>query len=206
MSELNQPSRDPANDGSMIGMMRQVLDKFLQQVDDMIPARVIAFDRNSNRVQVQPLVMLMTTGGQNVVRAQLASLPVVQIGGGGFVINFPLKAGDFGYIKANDRDISLVMQSGGMAAPNTVRKHSFEDAVFIPVVDRGFTIADPDGVCLQTVDGNTAIVLLPNLVNVKVGAGELVITPDDLVFNGISLVNHVHPGVQTGPSNTGAPV
>lgn len=149
------PSRDPANDDSILGMLRNVLDKFLLGVDDMLPAQVVAFDRDANRVQVQPLVMLLTTNGDKVQRAQVASVPVVQLGAGGFVLNFNLKPGDFGYIKANDRDISLVMQGGTMSSPNTLRKHSFEDGVFIPVVDRQFVIdpEDADNPVFQSNDG-----------------------------------------------------
>lgn len=169
------PSRDPANDDSVLGMMRNVLDKFLLGVDDMIPARVIAFNRKKNRVQVQPLVMLLTTDGSNVQRAQVASVPVVQLGAGGFLLNFNLKAGDFGYLKANDRDISLVMQSGNMAPPNTIRKHSFEDSVFIPVVDRQFTIADEDldngNPVFQTLDGVTALAVWQEFVKVRAPRG-----------------------------------
>lgn len=155
MTTNSPPSRDPANDDSILGMLRNVLDKFLLGVDDMLPAQVVAFDRDANRVQVQPLVMLLTTNGDKVQRAQVASVPVVQLGAGGFVLNFNLKPGDFGYIKANDRDISLVMQGGTMSGPNTLRKHSFEDGVFIPVVDRQFVIdpEDADNPVFQSNDG-----------------------------------------------------
>jgi hypothetical protein len=53
------PSVNPADNDSMVGMFRQVLGKFLQNIDDCIPARVIAFDRNSNRAQVQPLIQMV---------------------------------------------------------------------------------------------------------------------------------------------------
>lgn len=167
------PSRDPANDDSILGMLRNVLDKFLLGVDDMLPAQVVAFDRSANRVQVQPLVMLLTTSGQNVQRAQVASVPVMQLGAGGFVLNFNLKPGDFGYIKANDRDISLVMQGGTMAGPNTLRKHSFEDGVFIPVVDRQFVIdpEDADNPVFQSADGVVNLALWSEFVKVRAPRG-----------------------------------
>lgn len=167
------PSRDPANDDSILGMLRNVLDKFLLGIDDMLPALVVAFDRNANRVQVQPLVMLLTTSGQNVQRAQVASVPVVQLGAGGFVLNFNLKPGDFGYIKANDRDISLVMQGGTMAGPNTLRKHSFEDGVFIPVVDRQFVIdtEDAENAVLQSSDGVVNLALWSEFAKIRAPRG-----------------------------------
>lgn len=168
MAENAQPSIDPADDGSMVGLFRMVLGKFLQGLDDMLPAKVIAFDRQTNRAQVQPLIMMLTTEGTTVSRAQIASVPVFQIGGGGFILNFNLKPGDLGWIKATDRDMSLFLQGFKEAGPNTLRKHSFEDAVFFPDAMKGFTIAgeDEENVVLQTLDGSHRIAIWPDKVKV----------------------------------------
>ena len=181
MTEKNaKPSRDPANDDSIVGMLRQVLDKTAQNTDDMLPARVIAFNRETNRVQVQPMIHVVTTNGENVPRAQIIDIPVVQIGGGGFVLLFPLKTGDFGWIKANDRDISLFLQSWQESPPNTFRKHSFSDAVFIPDVMRGWTLTgeDADRAVLQSLDGNTRISIGADDIILTAGAASLTIAAD----------------------------
>lgn len=155
------PSVNPANNDSLLGTFREILKKFLQGVDDMMPARVIAFDRATNRVQVQLLVMVLKTDGETVPRNQLASLPVFQIGGGNFMLNFPLKPGDLGWVKATDRDTSLFLQSYDQAPPNTLRLHSFQDGVFFPDTMRGFTIdaEDTENVVLQTLDGSVRVAL-----------------------------------------------
>lgn len=221
--DLNRPSLDPADNDSLSGLLRSAFGKLTQSMDDMLPARVVAFDRATNRAQVQPLVQVLTTDGQVVTRAQVASVPVLQIGGGGFVLNFPIKPGDLGWIKANDRDISLFLQSFAEAKPNTVRMHSFADGLFIPNILTGFTIAgeDADNVVLQTLDGSVRIAVWPG--KVKITAPQLHIVADvliegdvtieggitstgDIVAGGISLMTHVHTGVESGPSNTGGPV
>ena len=74
--------------------------------------------------------------------AQVASVPVFQISMGGFAINFPCNPGDLGWLKANDRDISMFKQTGQQAQPNTQRKHSFEDANLHPPGG-----AEPDNDC-----------------------------------------------------------
>lgn len=178
-----QPSRNPANDDSLVGVLRQVLDKFLLGVDDMLPAQVIAFDRNSNRAQVKPLIKLLTTEGQEVERPQIASVPVFQIGGGGMMLNFNLKPGDLGWIKANDRDISLSMQSGGEAKPNSFRKHSFEDGVFFPDAMRNFVIQgeDAENAVLQTMDGNVRVAIWPDRVKTTVGSSESIVKADEIM-------------------------
>ena len=230
------PSRDPANDDSLLGMARQVLDKFLNGVDDMLPARVVSYDRASNRAVVVPMVKLITTDGRQVGRAQVASVPVMIFGGDGVALSFNLKAGDLGWIKANDRDISLITQGYRDSAPNTLRKHSFQDAVFIPDVMRGLTIAGEDEAhaVLQTLDGSVRVAIWPDRVKITAGAlyGEfgpanitlsngasgLVVTPsgataqghfsfpDGASIGGIEFGTHRHKDVSSGSSNSGGPI
>lgn len=226
------PSVNPANEGNLVGMLREVLGKFLNNVDDMLPARVVAYDRDTNLAQVKPLIMMVTSDNQKISRAPIAAVPVFQIGAGGFMLNYNLQPGDLGFIKANDRDISLFMQSFAEARPNTYRKHSFNDGVFFPAVLSGYTIAEEDeeNVVLQTLDGTQRIAIWPD--RVKITSDSLVIIDSPLTTftgnigavdlnvsgtitaavdviageNDVSLVHHVHSGVVPGGGNTGEPV
>lgn len=168
MTEAKIPSVNPSDFGSMAGLFRHVLRKFLQNVDDMLPARVVSYDRDSKRVQVQPQIMILNTDGSVSTRNAVASIPVLQLGGGNFVLDFPLNPGDLGYIKANDRDISLFLQAYTQSPPNTYRKHSFEDAVFIPAPMHGYSISEEDGdnVVLQTLDGTQRIAIWPDRIKI----------------------------------------
>lgn len=229
------PSRDPANDESLLGMARQVLDKFLQQIDDCLPARVVSYDRATNRAMVVPMVKVLTTDNRQIGRAQIASVPVMQFGGNGAVLSFDLKAGDLGWIKANDRDISLILQAYKDNAPNTLRKHSFQDSVFIPDVMRGVTIAGEDAhnAVLQTLDGSIRVAIWPDRVKITAGAltaevgpsnitltngaAKMTMTPTNTTFTGpvifpdganiggIEFGTHKHTGVQTGAGTSGGP-
>jgi phage baseplate assembly protein gpV len=234
MAEENhaQPSRDPANDASLLGMARQILDKFLMGVDDMLPARVVSYDRAKNRATVVPMVMMLTTDNRQVGRAQIASVPVLRIGGGGMALSFNLKAGDLGWIKANDRDISLITQGYKDAAPNTLRKHSFQDAVFIPDVMTGLTVPgeDSDAAVLQTLDGSVKVSVGADKVKIASGASSIVVSASGIAIvgdvtitgklttsgastlsggatiGGISFASHKHSGVQPGGGQSGGPV
>lgn len=174
------PSRDPANDDTLVGMARQILDKFLQQVDDMLPAQVLSYDRAANRATVLPLVKLLTTDNRQIGRAQITSVPVAQFGGNGTVLSFDLKAGDLGWIKANDRDISLVMQAYASNAPNTLRKHSFQDAMFFPDIMHGLVLAaeDAHNAVLQTVDGVARLAVWAQFLKITAPQG-LVVSDTD---------------------------
>lgn len=213
------PSIDPSSRGDISGTIRLILTKFLQNnVDDMLPARVIAYDRATNRARVQPLIRVVTTLGDAVPRGEIASIPVMQLGGGGFVISFPINTGDLGWIKANDRDISLFLQSMAEANPNVGTLHSFEQGVFIPdtmmrqvVIDS----EDADSVVLQSLNGtvrvalsDTAVTITAPEVNVNTPlatfSGNIYVV-GDIVSNTVSLQGHTHGGVQTGSDDTGIP-
>ena len=176
MTDNAPPSANPADEGNLTGLLRVAMGKTLQGLDTMLPARVVAYDRATNRATVQPLIMMGTTDGQRVSRAQVASVPVFQYAGGGFVLSFPIAAGDLGWIKASDRDISLFLQSLGEEWPNTVRSRSFSDGVFFPDRLRAFTLdgGDTDRVVLQTDDGTTRVSV--GAADVKVTAGDYVLT------------------------------
>lgn len=224
MTEIAKPSRDPANDDTLLGVVKTVLRKFLMGIDDMLPAKAGAFSRAQNRVTALPQVQAISTEGQRVSRAQVASAPVYQIGGGGFVLNFNIRPGDQGYIKACDRDTSLFNQTHAETSPNTKRLHSFEDGVFFPNVDDGFTIADEDAAnaVLQSLDGSVRIALWPDRVKVTAPLvvcdtplvhatqdvqvdGNLTVT-GEITGSGIVYSTHVHDGVEPGSGNTGTPI
>jgi phage baseplate assembly protein gpV len=140
------------------------------------------------------------------------------MGAGGIYASFPVKVGDPGFVFSASRDTSLFYQSnGGEDWPNTERIHSFSDGGFLPLKLFNFSIAGgvlSDGFSLQTDDGSTFVTLKAGEVqitatNVKI-IGDIEhtgsqTTSGDVVAGGISLFNHVHGGVQGGPSDTGVP-
>jgi hypothetical protein len=163
------PSRNPTNDGHARGAFNVILQKFLQgKIDDMIPAKVVAYNRTTNMASVQPLISMVTTMNDIVPRAQIASVPVLQIGGGGFVLNFPIQPDDLGWLKSNDVDISLFKQLWKMVIPNTGRMHNFSDGIFIPSILTGFTIQSEDAanVVLQNLAGTVRVAIWGDQVKV----------------------------------------
>lgn len=147
----------------------------MQNVDGMLPVKVVAVGgtRNNLRVTVQPQVSLLTTNGERVSRAQIASLPVFQFGAGGFLLSFPIKKGDPGWIIAADRDISIYLQSGKEAQPNTTRRKSFADAWFIPDVRNEYNInaEDAERPVWQKADGSVRIALADTFAKVTAPRG-----------------------------------
>lgn len=219
----NKPNTDAADEGSLSGQLGAALKAFfLNQFEGMLPATVVSYNDQTNRAVIKPLVMLGTTSGAKVSRAQVSGIPVYRFGGGGFFMRFPIKAGDFGWIKASDRDISLVFQRGGLEDwPNTTRMHKFSDAMFFPDTFKQWVISgeNADKAVWQTMDGETCISLGAGEIKHKVGAVSitasasgiaLVSPPGTLTHNGINIGDtHTHVGPTTAPpgpvSPTGAP-
>ena len=219
----NKPNTDAANEGSLPGQLDAALKSFfLNQFEGMLPATVVSYNDQTNRAVIKPLVMLGTTSDAKVSRAQVSGIPVYRFGGGGFFMRFPIKAGDFGWIKANDRDISLVFQRGGLEDwPNTARMHKFSDAMFFPDTFKQWVISgdNADKAVWQTMDGETCISLGAGEIKHKVGAVSITVSasgialvspPGTLTHNGINIGDtHTHVGPTTAPpgpvSPTGAP-
>ena len=156
------PSINPADLDSLTGTFRNVFSKFLQNVDTCLPAQVIAFDRSPPAsVQIQPLIKMITTAGESVSRAQIAKVPVMQLGAGGFIMSFNVSPGDLGILLANDRDISLFIQSFNETQPNSMRIKNFADAMFLPLVFNNYAIAgeDANNLVIQDLSGGIKIAL-----------------------------------------------
>ena len=172
----SNPSLDPAFNDSLAGSIQFAFQKMMQQTDGMLPAQVIAYDRTNNRVQVQILISLITTSNTIVPRPQIASIPVLVIGGGGFMLSFPLKTGDLGWVLASDRDISLFLQTYNQTPPNTYRIKNFSDSLFIPDIMRNYTINPEDemNAVLSSTDGTVRISL--SSTQVKITAPMTIVT------------------------------
>lgn len=210
---INRPNIDPSNSNSLAGALKDAFRAWLMEVDDMLPAVIVDYDDVTNRATIKPLVMIGTTEGEKISRAEIPNVPVFRFGGGGFFMRFPIKPGDFGWVKANDRDISLIFQRGGLEDwPNTQRLHSFSDAVFFPDTIKNWAIdgVNLDAFVLQSVDGSVSISLHAGKVVIDAPTveinGSVAITGGSLTHNGINVGDsHVHGGVEAGSDNTGGP-
>lgn len=182
MNSNANPSIDPADNDTLAGMLQFTFKKMMQGTDNKLPAQVIAYDRTNNRVQVQLLISQVTTNNTLVSRSQLASIPVFRFGGGGFMVNFNLIAGDLGWVIASDRDISLFLQSYAEAPPNTGRMFSFSDGLFFPDSMTGFTILDEDAdnFVIQNTDATVKIAFSQTYIK---------ITAPTVILDGPSQIN-----------------
>lgn len=189
------------------------------KLENMLPCRVISYDRVANTAIVHPLIkVILNNGGStpaNMSRPQIGPVPVFAMGAGNFVVNFPVKAGDLGWMVANDRDITAFLETLDESEPHTYRSHSFSDSVLFPDAIRNFDTTGEDGnMVIQSLDGHvrislgeaqlklshpTKIFLDAPLVEFQKDAhGPGTATFDtDVVFANISAKGHKHKGTGT---------
>lgn len=214
MAKAGPQSSNPSGQGNLAAAVSYAFKKYLQDTDNQLPAKVLSYSRSTNRARLQIMVPFVTTRNEVQQRAIVASVPVLQLGGGGFLLSFPIAPGDLGWIHACDRDISNFKNTfNSSSGPPTQRMHSFSDAMFVPdSMMQGVTLADNDGVCLQSTDGTLSIVLTGDEIKIT-SPNKITFTAPEIDFdsvncsiNGIRFDTHEHTGVQTGPSKTGGPV
>lgn len=223
MTTPSIPSKNPADDSGLGSMLKASMDKYMKDVDGMLPATVISYNRTTNRATVAPSINKVMTNGEQLVRSQLANIAVLALGGGDFCMTFPLKPGDTGWIEASDRDISAWLQGSGKrrAQPNTHRIHSFSDGRFIPDKLGDYTLPPEaeGGVCLQHKSGACAIIITEEKIIFK-GPVEMLDAVDmkqtlavagkstmdgGAAIGGIEFGTHKHNGVQEGNDTSGGP-
>jgi hypothetical protein len=214
MSNSPPPLFDFPKQGTFTGMLLHAYRAMLLNTDDMLPAKIISFDRIKNVATVQPQIKILGNDGSLVSKAPQATVPVFTLGGGNFLISFPLQAGNTGWIKANDRDISLYVQGGIESKPNTDTLHSFEHGVFFPDIMSNYTLASGDNsnMVIQSSDGTVKITLGPGAINMDATNIFLTATNVDIVsstlfHNGKNIGStHDHTLVQPGSGISGPPV
>lgn len=173
--KISIPSINPADTGSEAGVLEFMQKKLLSRIEKIAPAKVISYDRNKNRAVVQILPLEITSTGEKLQRRQLVNISVLTLSGGGFWFSFPVKEGDVGWIVAADRDISVFKQQLSEYAPNTYRKHKYDDSFFIPDRINNFTIAEEDSaaVLISSVDGTTKVSIKDGQVTITAQKAEV---------------------------------
>lgn len=216
----------PGDDESLASALRFIQRAIGMDMENSIPARVISYDRATNLAKVQPMIMttlLDPKGGRTILRPrdEYPDIPVLSLGAGGFHINFPLRQGDLGWLHANDRDITLYLQSlEQSAAGREGPSHSFSDGLFIPDVMRNYTIngEDEGAMVIQSTDGASRISIRETNIKIttplkvlldtplvettndlKVGGNMQVLGPNCLLpsgtkVNNVTVLGHNHNG------------
>lgn len=213
---ISIPSYNPADIQSRAGLLEFFGNKLKSTIQKVTPARIVSYDRVTNRAVVQILALNITSTGEKLEAKSIPNIPVLILSGGGFKLSFPVAANQLGWLIASDVDISTFKSQQDTFTPASYRQHQYEDAFFIPASITGVTAAEgEEAAVILTSDDGASKITLQN--------GQAVITASSTVINGnltvngsitaigdvvganISLSTHTHGGVEPGAGNTGAP-
>ena len=174
----NNPSIRPENNGTIAGAINHAFSKMLQDIAGVIPAEVVSVTNGSTTfVSVQPLIKIKSTDGSENSRALIPSVPVCQIGGGGYLLNVELKQGDQGLLIACDRDISNYLNSMSQSAPATNRKKDFADSFFLPLA-LGIDNPNNNGITLQNYE---------NTINLSINSSGISILGETTIDGNVTI-------------------
>lgn len=186
-------------------------------------------------VDVQPLVNQLDGAGNAVPHAVLHQLPYFRLQGGTDAVILDPKVGDIGMAAFGSRDLSAVKASKQQANPGSWRTHDMADGLYfggllngtpvqyVQFTANGINVVSPSKVTVQAPDielnAETQCALNSPMIvlngTVQQGSGSFggtstwkgnMDTLGTLRNNGKDVGStHTHPGVQSGPSNTGTP-
>ncbi len=148
----------PADNDSMAGLLQYSMQEYMKTIQSVLPAKVINYNASTNRVSVQLLINILTTSGEQIPNTQLASIPVMLLGGGGYCISFNLQQGDLGWVIATDRDISIFLQNYTASAPGVNTIKNFSSSFFIPDQMQKAATSNP-GIAVSNASGSVKITL-----------------------------------------------
>ncbi|TCL04213.1 Gp138 family membrane-puncturing spike protein [Sodalis ligni] len=186
-----------------------------------MPGIITSFDPNTVTCSVQPAIkgaITDITGKVNSVNLPLlADVPVLFPRGGGVTLTFPVREGDECLVVFADRCIDFWWQNGDLQEPVDPRQHDLSDAFALigpqsqkykisGISTTATQLRTDSGASFIEIDrgGNVTIDTPLLTVNGKVQINGAVSSTGDQVAAGISQTGHVHGGVQSGGSNTGA--
>lgn len=160
---ISAPSYNPTDLKSLEGFCNFLKDRIFLELEKVAPAKILKYDRKTNRANVEILNLGINSNGETVPKQPLTNIPCLILQGGGMVLSFPIKQGDIGWIVAADRDISIFKQVLSVFAPNTYRKHRYADGFFIPNKIDGFEISEEDenAILMTSIDGKTKLSISP---------------------------------------------
>lgn len=128
-------SGDPT---SLADVVKGATDATLGNIHTSMPGKVVAYDSLAQTVDVQPMCkrQLFTADGEKTYESLplLAHVPVCFPRGGGYVVTFPLQAGDTVILVFSEAGLAEFLETGNEAEPWDTRRHHISNAVAIPSI------------------------------------------------------------------------
>lgn len=202
-------------------MFKRMLDIFMLDYYFCLPCVVEAVNMSKQTVDIRPVLKAYSKAtNTSASRALITNVPFWMYRAGDTYITLPIKPGDTGLAIFSQRDITNWKSTGGEVPLQSLRIHDYNDALFLPyfgpvskavpnynennitIVKNGKTIEVKDG----TLYAPEYDMVCKSIECTGVHSTGVIASDVDCVSGTVSGASHVHSGVTSGPSNTGAPV
>lgn len=100
-------------------------------INSCMMGKIEKFDGKTMKADVVPLVRTKNKAGEIEEVSMLIEVPVSFLKAGPFLIRPPYKKGDIVLVIFADSDIENALLSGDISNPNSMRKHSLDDAIVV---------------------------------------------------------------------------
>ena len=150
-----------------------------------VPGRVASFDKDTQTIVAEPMICAEGQNGQRVPLPPVADVPILQLGGGDFVLTFNPVLGDPCLLLVSDRCIDAWYETGENRIPADFRQNDLSDCLAIvgfrpkPMAIKNWM----EGVTIRKVDGSYYINIANN-GNVTVKALKLLVDAENSEFTG----------------------
>ena len=139
------------------------LRQFLKQVHTSVPGIVRRYTDSSKRAEVQIALNLLigrysaAERPESHERPTILDVPVLQPSAGGYVVHFPLRAGDAVMLLFSERGLDAFKQRYAVSDPTPGAFFLERDAVAIPGFGARSISPAGSGVTVQTEDGRQSV-------------------------------------------------
>jgi hypothetical protein len=197
----------------------QLIDTLIKTIDDALAnlhtctiAKVTKV--GSSTISCKP-VMNRLVNGTSIELPEFTEVPLLTLQGGSSYIHFPIAVGDYALLMFSERCFDGWYNGQDFNTPLEYRMHDYSDGIAIVGINNLAGAIEIPKVIQQTGDTNkdgdhthqgdydlTGNMTITGNLTVD---GNITVNTGDLTVQGVSFLNHVHSGVQTGTSNTGGP-
>lgn len=137
-------------------------DNILSRICVSMPCKIVSYNRATHIAKVKPLFNFKYENGPTVESAEMQDVEVRRIMAGGFLIDFPIAAGDTGWLIAVDRDASDIKERSGSALPCSSAVNTYVSGFWIPDqwgsdTRLGISGVDENRLVVQSKDGTQKI-------------------------------------------------
>lgn len=142
---------------SMAQVIKELVDSSLYDVRVSMPAKVIEYDHETQKVTVQPIFKREYKDGQTIQLPKIYNVPVAFQRAGESIITMPLEKDHYVLLVCCDRSLEKWLSNGGDVTPDDVRHHSLSDAIAIPGVypfNDPASVNNPNDIIIKNEKGN----------------------------------------------------